>query len=156
PWSWPFRRPRGADSSEATQRPAESRVGVRMCGLDARGRCHQARHVCAREKNGAAAVRALAVAAGGDVEVAPVRAAEAEARHERRGHRQHALEPAVGAEARDAAPPGPSATHTPPASSTASPSGLPRGMRAKTRRLTPRPSSARSCARTTPSLYLER
>src|SRR5881409_166298 len=75
-----------------------------MCGLDARGRCHQARHVCAREKNGAAAVRALAVAAGGDVEVAPVGAAEAEARHERRGHRQHALEPAVGAEARDAAP----------------------------------------------------
>src|SRR5437870_3499433 len=45
----------------------------------------------------------LAVPARCHIEVAPVGAAEAEARHERRGHRQHVLEPAVGPEARDAA-----------------------------------------------------
>src|SRR5947208_3427389 len=74
-----------------------------MCGLHAGQRHNQARHVCARAKNGPAAVRAFAVPTRRDVEVAPVRAAEAEARHERRGDREHVLEPAVGAEARDAA-----------------------------------------------------
>src|SRR5205807_87332 len=112
----------------------------------------QARNFSARAEDRPAARRVLGVVGGDDVEIATIVAAEAEAGHELRRHVGDRVELARRREARDAAARRERDEDATRLVDRKTVGGLPFGILANTRRFDAVPSSAMSCASTTPAL----